>query len=143
MSEENVEIVRRALELFRQRKSDAILSEDDVAAFAEFTDPEFELDASRAPMEDIRGVFRGAAVAEFWRDWLEAWGSLEFDEEIVDAGDHVFVAFKRQTMRGRGSGVEVEFPPYAQVFTFRDRKIVRQAIYLDEDEARRAAGLSE
>jgi len=61
MSEENVEIVRRLLELFRNRDStaDAEFGERDVAAAIELFHPDFELDTTRAPMPDLRGRFRG------------------------------------------------------------------------------------
>ena len=123
MSEENVEIVRRLQELFRNRDStaDAEFGERDVAVAIELFHPDFELDTNRAPMPDLRGRFRGLRdVMGIWRGWLEAWDGLEFDEELTDAGDNVLAAIKRQTMRGKGSGIEVEFPPAWQVFTVRD-----------------------
>jgi len=145
MSEENVEIVRRLLELFRNRDStaDAEFGERDVAAAIELFHPDFELDTNRAPMPDLRGRFRGLRdVMGIWRGWLEAWDGLEFDEELTDAGDNVLAAIKRQTMRGKGSGVEVEFPPYWFVFTVRNGLVARQVVFLDEGEALEAAGLS-
>ena len=54
----------------------------------------------------------------------------------------MLAAIKRQTMRGKGSGIEVEFPPYWQVFTVRNGLVARQVVFLDEGEALEAAGLS-
>jgi ketosteroid isomerase-like protein len=44
--------------------------------------------------------------------------------------------------RGKGSGVRVDGPSGA-VFDFRDGKISRIRLFLDHDEALRAAGLAE
>ena len=144
MSEANVEIVRRVFELFRDRDTTAEggFGEADVATALELFHPDFELDATRMPMADLRGTYRGPAeVANFWRRWLEPWESHEFQAEMTDAGDRVLVELT-QRMRGKGSGIEVEFPPAWQVFTLRERQVTRQALYLDEAEALEAAGLS-
>jgi hypothetical protein len=147
MSEENVEIVRGAVELFRNfdlKAEGAAIREGEVAAAGEIFHPEVELDATRAPMPDLRGRFKGTnEVAAFWSDWLEAWDSVEFDDELTDAGDHVLAAITPMAMRGKGSGVAVEFPRHWHVFTLRDRQVVRDAIFFDEAEALEAAGLSE
>ena len=123
-----MKIVRRLLDLFRSHDltEGVEFGERDIAIAAELFHPDFELDTTRAPMADLQGRYRGfAAVVDFWRRWLEAWASLEFEEELMPAGDQVLVAMRRQTMRGKGSGVEVEFPPYWHVFTLRDGKVVR------------------
>jgi hypothetical protein len=95
-------------------------------------------------MHDVRGRFRGLSeVMKFWRRWLEAWESVEFEAKLTDAaGDRVFVELK-QRMRGKGSGIEVPFPPYWQVFTLSEGQVIGQAIFLDKAEALEAAGLSE
>jgi ketosteroid isomerase-like protein len=147
MSQENVEIVRRVLELFRNRDwtAEAGFGERDVAAATELFHPDFELDSTRAPMADLRGKFRGLSeAADFWGRWLEAWGSIEFEYELTDAGEHVLATIRRQVMRGQGSGVEVELPAYWQVFTLREGRVARQVFFLEEEaEALEAAGLSE
>ena len=146
MSEENVERVRQVFELFRTRYSsfETGIGKDDIAAASEIFHPDFVLDATRAPMTDLRGTYQGLAeVIDFWGRWLEAWESIDYEEELTDAGDHVLVTIKRQTMKGKGSGVEVDFPPYWQVFTIHDGLVIRQALYLEEADAFEAAGLSE
>lgn len=146
MSEENVEIVRQVLHLVRTSNwtADAGFEQDAILAAAKLFHPDFELDTTRAPMVDLRGRFRGLDdVVNFWRRWLEAWDSIAFDEKLTDAGEHVFVEFKHQTMRGRSSGLEVEFPHYWQVFTLREGRVIRQALFVDEAEALEAAELSE
>jgi hypothetical protein len=138
MSEENVEIVRRMSDAFRR---------GDWAAAIEPLHPEIELDATRSPFAAKLGldrVYRGLdEVTGFWGEWLEAWGEQDWAEESIEAGDQVVIAYTGHRLRGKGSGVEVEIPPYAWVQTLRDGKIVRATFYVDKAEALEAAGLSE
>jgi ketosteroid isomerase-like protein len=101
-----------------------------------------EWDASRSPMPDIGGVYRGKnEVRQFWREWLAAWETIEFEYELVDAGDSV-VALIDQRMRGRSTGIEVPFGKYAQVWTLRDGLLVHWEAYASQSEALEAARLS-
>jgi hypothetical protein len=147
MSEENVEIVRQAVELFRNfdlKSEGPAVGESEVAVGAELFHPECVLDATRAPMPDNRGTFKGMTeIAVFWSKWLEAWDSVQFEYELRDAGEHVLAAITPMAMRGKGSGVDVGFPPHWHVFTMRQGQVVHQAIVFDETEALEAAGLSE
>jgi ketosteroid isomerase-like protein len=100
MSQENVEIVRRAFEAFNR---------DDVdAAVADFA-PDCEYIPSGA-IPGGAGVSRGPEGYKRWASWLRD----EFDDahleihELIDAGDHVWVSL---TARGRGkqSGAETSW----------------------------------
>ena len=101
--------------------------------------PDVVLDASRLGIPDI-GVHHGHdGVREFWRRWLGPWDAWEFaPEEFIDANDEVVVSI-RQRGQGKGSGVWAELS-HSQVWTFRDGKVVRWAMYQTIDEALRAAG---
>ena len=138
MSEENVEIVRTLFDTFARRVHEA--------AF-DYYDAEIEWDASRAPegAVDFAGVYHGHdGVRAYWRRWLSAWEDVAATEvEFVDAGETVVALIHQQRLRGRGSGIEVDAPPYALSFTFRDGKVVRWVIYPTQAEALEAAGLSE
>jgi hypothetical protein len=46
-------------------------------------------------------------------------------------------------MRGRTSGVELEWSSYAQVWTIREGKVIRVQFFANREEALEAAGLSE
>jgi ketosteroid isomerase-like protein len=111
---------------------------------AELLDRDVVWDASEfEEIPDIGGVHRGPeAVRKFWRDWLSAWETVQFDYELVEAGDHV-VALIDQRMRGRSTGIEVPFGKYAHVYTFKEGLIVRWKAYRDDSEALKAVGLSE
>jgi hypothetical protein len=147
MSEENVEVVRQAVDLFRKldlKSEGPAIGEDDVTAATEIFHRDLELDATRAPMPDLRGKFRGVTeVTTFWSEWLEAWDSVDFKDELTDAGEHVLAAITPMAMQGKGSGVAVEFPRHWHVFTLREGQVMRDAIFFDRDEALKAAGLSE
>jgi ketosteroid isomerase-like protein len=134
MSQQNVELLRAAFENFLAGKSEF---------GAELLDPEVEWDASETPVFDISGMYRGKEdVRQFWREWLVAWEAVQFEYELVDAGDRV-VALIDQRMRGRSTGIEMALGKYAQVYTFRDGLIVQWKLYRSQSEALGAAGLSE
>src|SRR3954454_23230873 len=98
MSRENVEAVRRSFDNFLAGGRDW---------GADLLDPEIEWDASELPIPDIDEVYRGPeGVARFWRHWLAAWETVEFEYELIDAGDSV-VSLIDQRMRGRSTGIEV------------------------------------
>ncbi len=141
MSEENVKMVRRVLDLFETGDAMATLR-----AAMEIAHPEVEMDMMRLPAPGLARVYRGwDEIAGFWREWLGAWGSLGTVEgfEVADAGDEVVVWAKRQTMRGRGSGVEVDLPDYGWTLSVRDGKFIRATLFMERESALEAAGLSE
>jgi ketosteroid isomerase-like protein len=136
MSKENVELVRRLLEMFANRDHEAVFA---------FYDPDIEWNAGPGPMDDLRGVYRGHdGVRTYWRRWLEAWKDLDFElQDVLDAGDEVVALIRNQRQWGRHSGIVTEMPPYGLVFTIRDGKVVRWRSFPDQHSALEAAGLSE
>ena len=131
MSQENVEIVRRAHEVGAAQGFDAV---------ADLFDPSIEcIPPESSP---TAGTFRGLdeirALISEWRDHFEDFG---FDpESLVDAGDQV-VVFGQQRGRGKTSRMNIS-ESQAHVYTFRDGKIVRWQMFHDRREALEAAGLS-
>src|SRR5262249_25369904 len=136
MSEENVEIVRRANEEFNRGGPEALIG----TIWA----PEIVWDMTPAGVPGF-GVYSGYdEVRAFMADWFAAFDFDEWElevEEIIDAGDKV-VSFARQRGRGASSGAEVSVD-FAQVATVRAGKIIRVDNYLDRSKALEAAGLSE
>jgi ketosteroid isomerase-like protein len=142
MSQENVERYRANLEEFRAASSGSNW-EPWLTSLSEVLDPEIEWDASDSPVPDIGGVYRGReAVVQWWREWLAAWQTVEFEYELVDVGDRV-VLLLDQRMRGRSTGIEVSLGKYAHVGTFKDGRLVHWKAYASQSEALEAAGLSE
>src|SRR4051794_9371113 len=133
MSEENVEIVRRAAEAFSRGDLDAAVA--DAAADIEYV--------ATGALPGRQGVFRGV---DDYKQMLY-WVSEEFDDpsaeltEISEAGDQVVVGL---TLSGRGkqSGVETRWNIW-QVWTFREGKFFRGYAFTSREEALEAAGLSE
>jgi ketosteroid isomerase-like protein len=130
MSRENVEIVRRATEAYNR---------GDLEVASSFMDTGIEWDMSRVPVPDP-AVYRGfEGLQAFSESWEESWAALDLEpQEFIDAGDQV-VAVVRQVGRGRLSGVEVE-QRFAQLWTLRDRKILRMEMYPNREAALEAAG---
>ena len=132
MSQENVEIVKRALETYGRT------GEEDFSVFH----PEVVFDVSRSRFPDA-GVYHGI---EGVRDWFQglagAFGEVSYEiEKALDLGERVAVLL-RLSGRGPSSGVPVEYR-FVPVFTFRGGKVVRMDRYDDWAEALEAAGLSE
>jgi hypothetical protein len=142
MSQENVELSRAAIEAFRAGTSESD-REDMLTKIADLWDPDIEMDTSELPVLDVSGVYRGKdAVRQFWREWLAAWETLQFEYELVDAGERVVMLLDLR-MRGRSTGIEVPLGKHAWVYTFRDGLGVHQKLYMSQAEALKAVGLSE
>jgi ketosteroid isomerase-like protein len=124
MSEENVEIVRRFLDL----------GVDEALAYA---DPDIVWN----PIEESSARGHEAVRASLAR-WKGEWDEYALTiEGFADMGDRI-VATVCLRGRGRVSGVEVDARFY-DVFTLRDRKIVRMDQFRDQSEALEAAGPAE
>jgi ketosteroid isomerase-like protein len=134
VSEENVEIVRRGFEHFRQTRD--FLRED-------VYDPAFVWDMSTFRGWPEKQTYEGLDGArEFMRAWLDAWEDWQLDvESLHDGGDKV-VAIMRQRGRSKSTGLEVDMS-FAQVFTLRNSLVTRMQMYADPAEGLEAAGLSE
>jgi ketosteroid isomerase-like protein len=134
MSQENVERLREGFEAFLARTH---------GWGTDLLHPDVVWDATNSQIFDISRVYHGpAGVAEFWREWLGAWETVQFEYELVDAGDRV-VALVDQRMRGRSTDIEVPLGKYAHLYTFRDGLIVHWKLYESQAEALEAAGLRE
>jgi ketosteroid isomerase-like protein len=133
MSQENVEIVRRAFETFAQKGPEAMV---------DFWDPEIELWLPSG-MIQAGGTYRGhAAVLDWMKEWAEAWEEIDYTpEEFTEAGDSVLVSVLYDG-RGKGSGVRVA-GRFWYLITLRNGKTVRWELYPERIQALEAAGLRE
>ena len=101
-------------------------------------DPGFEWIVPGHPEGAVR---RGPqATIAFFRDWLEPWERLHVDWDLQRAAPDRVLAVLTMSGRGRESGAPVEMR-VGQLWTFRGGRPTRMTLYLDLDEARRAAGL--
>jgi ketosteroid isomerase-like protein len=130
MSQENVELARRAFQAFNGQGLDGLLL---------YLHPEIEWTTTGAFLEaaTYRGHdevrrYIGALVNEFVDIHIEV-------EEVIDAGDQVVIT-ARISGRGKSSGAPVELV-MTTVGSQREGKIVRLHNFMDKGEALEAAGL--
>ena len=132
MSQENLEIFRRAQEAYNEGDWDAALAT---------MDPNVVVDSTRAGPDGE--IYRGHEGAKrFWRMLHDVFGSLRNEpEEIIDNGDRLFTRI-RQRSTGRTSGAMTEDVIY-QIITIDNGRAIRLEFFRDRAEALEAAGLSE
>jgi ketosteroid isomerase-like protein len=133
MSQENVEIVRRAFAEFEQGNF-WVPEAFDPSVRIEWLDPLGVVGVS----ETVGLEQLGAAL----RIWLESWDRLTMTaDRLIDAGDQVVVVAVWQG-RGEASGATTEWR-FGQVWTMREGRAIDLASYRDPAEALEAAGLGE
>jgi ketosteroid isomerase-like protein len=130
MSQENVEVVRRAAAAFNAGDRDRLLA---------LFDPEIEY---RSPME--QRTYRGIEGMLRYRSDVDA--VLEDfrteEDRFLDVGGNRVLHLYRVLGRGAGSGVPVS-RHNAILWQVRNGKLLRGQAYLEQREALEAVGLSE
>ncbi len=131
MSQENVELVRRAYDAWDRR---------DFEALPELVHPDFEADLTVRVLNPDRYV--GVEGLRRLVDELgETWEAMTLEpEEFIDAGDQVVVPVVAR-LSGRGSGLQME-DRIIQVWSIRNGKAERLRVFTDRAEALRSAGLA-
>jgi ketosteroid isomerase-like protein len=146
MSQENVEVVRRAIEVFL-----GVGPGDPGAVFDEFVRQgivasNLEWRAGPRGGVGVAGLEDGvgrAGYVDFMRRWTEDFDDFGVEpEEIIDADNDRVVAITRQYGTGKGSGMPVEIRTGA-VFTLEAGRITRVDVFLEPNDALKAAGLRE
>jgi ketosteroid isomerase-like protein len=132
MSQENIEIVRRAYEAFDRRDFETVLG---------LGSPDFELDISAHPIPDFPNVGTGTEhMAGFFATYLAGFSDYTMEPtEIIDGGDKVVAACHDTARLGPGA-VERDF---THVWTVTAGKLVRLQVFKTIEEALKAAGLLE
>jgi ketosteroid isomerase-like protein len=131
MSQENVNIVRRALEAFQR---------GDITAAIEAAAPDVEgrMFSAGVAQDVVRG-HQGAR--EQIADFLAAWEEPKLEvREVIDGGDDLVLVRLRWRLRGKASGLETEVE-YSAIFTLHEGKIVRYREYASWNKALEAIGL--
>lgn len=133
MSQENLEIVRRAVQAFNEvGMAEAALRFFDTSAV--FEEPPEQPSPTVAQGRD-------AAVRTF-RQFEEAWEEHRSEpEEIRIVDDERVLVLSIEHFRGR-DGIEIS-QPCGSLFTVRDGKIVRLRSFWERENALRAAGQQE
>ena len=133
MSQENVEIVKRAGESLERR---------DWQAGTDLFDPNVELHGTVGGLEEGK-ILRGLSeiVRAFDTENDEVWEDHRIEpQEFIDAGDRV-VVLQREYQRSK-SGAELVIDT-ATILDLRDGRIVRMQGHMNPAEALEAVGLSE
>jgi hypothetical protein len=131
MSEENIEIVKRALDAF---------SSGDAGTFVSLTTPDVEWKTGLGAIEGGE-IFHGhEGVERYFGRLSGAWEEFRFLPHEFHDQDEVVLALGRLEGRGRSGGVPVDSPVGA-VWDLRGGKIWRLRAYLDHAEARTVSGL--
>jgi ketosteroid isomerase-like protein len=144
LSEENVEVVRRALAFWEgfgeHIEPDEIADLMPDSALQEFLDPEAEL------IPVAQGLLSGnryegyQGIRSFWVDFFSAWDEFRTEtRKLVDAGDQIVSVMR---MKGRMHELEVD-EIWSQLWTVRNGRIVRVQAFASADSGLEAAGLSE
>ena len=144
MSQENVEVVRRAFEVNNSlgRTAPEFVDPEEIAPdFWAHLAPDVEL-RERTELPDAK-TYRGRdEVKEFWRKTQEVFTEVRWEpQEFIDLG-HAVVVVTKVVATGRGSDVSTEMDE-TDVFWFRDGQIVRLQGFATKEQALEAAGLSE
>ena len=133
MSQENVEIVQKAIEAWNQREADLLLS---------YAAPEIEwMPAGPAAVESA--VYRGHdEVANAYAAVWDTWDLFQFEgSQLRDLGDSV-LWLGQVKMRGRASQVELD-EEFAAHWVVRDGKLIRIQAFLSWQDALEAIGMAE
>jgi ketosteroid isomerase-like protein len=133
MSEENVEIVRKA--------AAAVAGDPDV--WTEYCTDDIDYRAVEGAPDDHGPIHGKDALRAYVQDWQDTFDDFVSEPvELIDAGEDDVVAVIRISGRAKLSGVETDLT-YAALYTFRDGKVARGREYWTREEALEAAGLSE
>jgi ketosteroid isomerase-like protein len=125
----NVEVVKRLGELWNAGNLEGML---------DLYDDEVEMVAS--PEWPDPGTVGKAAFARYSEEWREAWETVNIDLGTLEArGDTVLVTGAWDT-RGAASGIDGSMP-FLILFTLRDGLVTRHRWFMDQAQARAAAGL--
>ena len=132
MSQENVEVVRRFLEVYNRRDFEAII---------EVIDPTFEFRSRFVGIESVHRASEGFPQSYFTM-LDEAYDHFEVVlGEFIDAGAAVLTVGHAE-WRGKASGVQGETPIFP-AFWLRAKRVFRAETFTDRAEALEAVGLSE
>jgi ketosteroid isomerase-like protein len=134
MSEENVEHVRRVIELWNR---------EDVDGAVEMAADDIVVDMSNSIGPD-KGVYRGVEqVRELWKSLSDPFDAVRWEaEEIIEVDEERLIVVVHAFMRGRGSGAEVD-AVNAALWTISDGKGRSMKLYQSKADALEAAGLRE
>jgi ketosteroid isomerase-like protein len=128
VSQENVEVVRRAIAAFNETNM-LVGSGDALPWLREFCDADVEIDLSRRWIDP--DIYQGYQdLLRFRAQYSDAWESARFDiEDVIDAGDRVVLSTHKSGVARSGVRLGVRV---GHILTVKAGKIVRWQ-YFGED----------
>ena len=132
MSQENVEVVERAI---------AALNARDIEAYLACCTQDYEL---HTPLAAVAGVYKGpAGIRRFFADVEDAAPNFHLELKGIRAvGANQVLGFVEVTASGRASGLPAGTPT-ANVYELVEGKLRRIRIFADRQQALEAVGLRE
>ena len=132
MSQENVELVRRAIDAWNRRDS---------KAWVDVFHPEAELDWSRS-RGPLKAVYRGhAGIRSFAEEFWTTFEAVQIEaHDFIDAGSEIVVP---NTAHARARQDVEAAASTALVFTLENGQITRFRMFQERAEALEAVGLRE
>jgi hypothetical protein len=134
MSQENVEVVERAV---------AAVNDRDIDGYLACCTEDIQL---QNPVSPIEGIYKGSeGIKRFFVDIHDAGPDFRITiDRLESVGADRVIGFLRLNMSGRASGITLGGDiPATNVYDLAACKIRRVRIFLDRGEALKAAGLSE
>lgn len=108
----------------------------------DWADREIEFSIADGPAP---GSWEGLTeMAAGWRDFLSAWESFRAGEidEYRELDAERVLALQRFSVRGKASGIDLEQVRGANLFHFREGKVIRLVLYWDRERALADLGLA-
>jgi ketosteroid isomerase-like protein len=129
VSEENLEIVERAI---------AAVNDQDLDAYLACCTDDVEL---TTPLDGLAGVYQGAeGVRRFFSELGDATPDFKIEiEHLTPVGASRVLAFMRVTATGRSTGIPTATDT-GNIYDVEGGRIRRIRIFVDRDEALKAAG---
>ena len=131
MSQENVGLVERAI---------AAINARDIEGYLACCTEQIKLET---PMAAVGGVYEGIdGIRRYFTDIEESAPDFRIELDGVEQVDGKrMIAFMRTSGTGRASGIRMVPPPFTNVYDLIDGKISHVRIFLDRQEALKAAGI--
>jgi ketosteroid isomerase-like protein len=147
MSQENVELVRKALDTFNAFARGELEASGQATEqlSSDFADPEVEQSwHDERTMPDQPQHLRGAPeIIGFWEQLRSAWVDLSLEPlEFIEAPNDRVLTPTRQSGRGRESGIPIVTHLFV-VWTIRAGKVRKLELFRHRTDALEAAGLRE
>ena len=130
MSQENVEVVKRAI---------AAVNERDIDGYLACCTEDIEL---HGPLGEVTGVYDGPeGIRRFFADIGDTAPTFHLELERVEAiGEDRAIAFIQSRATGRASGIDFASPATTNVYDLAGGKIRRVRIFFDREKALEAVG---